>query len=227
MGYGSSYLTTGFTASGVPVESPQRQLSVYATDPVPGRWTLDLDFASPVAGDELADPFTGRIRFNDVGFDRGGLPSSPAVTLASGQAGHLPGLGAQRRCGARGHLPRPPARPVRHLPAAAAEPASPCSCRSRRRPARRSGSCRRMTRSLSVTATSASPAVPVMFDSGPYPGDPDTASWHGQPGKRRVPGRPPPRRSPPGSGIAVPAEIGPYPRGQRARRDRHRWPCPR
>ena len=38
MGYGSSYLTTGFTAGGVPVESPQRQLSLYATDPVPGGW---------------------------------------------------------------------------------------------------------------------------------------------------------------------------------------------
>ena len=70
---------------GVPVESPQRQLSLYASDPVPGSWTLIIDFASPVPGNELADPFTGRIRFNDVGFDRGKLPNSPSVTLARGK----------------------------------------------------------------------------------------------------------------------------------------------
>ncbi len=85
VGYGSSYLTTGFTASGVPVESPRRQLSLYASDPVPGTWTFIVDFASPVAGGELADPFTGLIRFNDIAFDRGKLPTSSKVSLARGK----------------------------------------------------------------------------------------------------------------------------------------------
>ena len=55
MGYGSNYLTTGFNSSGVPVESPGNQLSLYTSDPVPGGWTLIIDFTSPVPGNELSD----------------------------------------------------------------------------------------------------------------------------------------------------------------------------
>ncbi len=56
MGYGSNYLTTGFNSSGVPVESPGRQLSLYTSNPVPGGWTLIIDFTSPVPGNELVRP---------------------------------------------------------------------------------------------------------------------------------------------------------------------------
>ena len=70
---------------GVPVESPRRQLSLYTSNPIPGRWTLIIDFTSPVPGNELADPFTGRIRFNAVRWSRGKLPGSPAATLTRGE----------------------------------------------------------------------------------------------------------------------------------------------
>ena len=86
MGYGTNYLTTGFTASGVPVESPRRQLSVYASNPIAGVWTLVLDFTAPVPGNELSDPFSGQVRLNAVAVGRGGLPGSPAVTLRRGKA---------------------------------------------------------------------------------------------------------------------------------------------
>ncbi len=85
MGYGSSYLTTGFNSSGVPVESPRRQLSLYTSNPIPGVWTLIIDFTSPVPGNELSDPFTGQVRFNAVSSSRGTLPDSPSVSLTRGK----------------------------------------------------------------------------------------------------------------------------------------------
>ena len=64
------------------------------------------------------------------------------------------------------------------------------------------------TRSLRVTATSAAPAVPVMFDAGPYPGDPDRASGAGNPASAAYAAV----RTPvtPGLWYAVPSEVGPY-----------------
>jgi hypothetical protein len=212
MGYGSSYLTTGFTASGVPIESPQRQLSLYATDPVPGNWTLILDFASPAAGGEVADPFTGRIRFNDVGFNRGALPNSPSVRLARGKAvtyqvsvhngGAAPEnifLDPRLAKGAVYRL-QPQAPVTVQLPLA--PKASPPEWL-----------VPTLTRRLSVTATSASPAVPVMFDSGPYPGDPDKASGAGNPASAGYPAGWQATPVTPGLWYAVPSEVGPYPAG--------------
>jgi hypothetical protein len=210
MGYGSSYLTTGFTASGVPVESPQRELSLYATDPVPGSWTLIVAFASPVAGDELADPFTGRIRFNDVGFGRGALPNSPAVTLARGKPAtyqvsvHNGGAAPEdifldpRLARFVTYRLQPQDHVTVELPLAAN--ASPPEW-----------IVPTVTRGLSVTATSGSPAVPVMFDSGPYPGDPDKASGTGNPASAAYPAGRQATAVTPGLWYAVPSEIGPYP----------------
>lgn len=215
LGYGSSYLTTGFTAGGVPVESPGRQLSLYAADPAPGAWTLILDVASsPVTGDELADAFTGRIQFNDVGFDRGGLPNSPRVTLARGKpvtyhvlvhnGGSAPeDIFLDPRLARYVTYRLQPQDPVTvQLPLAAQ--ASPPEWIV---PA--------VTRSLWVTATSASPAVPVMFDSGPYPGDPDRASGTGNPASAAYPAGRQVTAVTPGLWYAVPSEVGPYP-GQSA-----------
>ena len=86
MGYGSNYLATGFSVSGVPVESPRRQLSLYTSNETAGVWTLIIDFTSPVPGDELADPFTGLIRFNAVRWSRGKLPGGPRAILKPGKS---------------------------------------------------------------------------------------------------------------------------------------------
>src|SRR6202043_2732380 len=67
------------------------------------------------------------------------------------------------------------------------------------------------TRSLSVTATSGSPAVPVMFVSGPYPGDPDTAIGTGSPASAAYPAGRQVTAVTPGLGQPVPWESGPSP----------------
>jgi hypothetical protein len=59
-------------------------LTAYTLDPVPGTWTLVVDFAEPVVGNEVSDPFTGNIVFNGVRTSAAGLPDSASTMLASG-----------------------------------------------------------------------------------------------------------------------------------------------
>jgi hypothetical protein len=208
MGYGSNYLTTGFNSSGVPVESPKRQLSLYASNPIPGVWTLVIDFTSPVPGNELSDPFTGRIRFNAASFNRGALPDSPAVGLKRGKpvtykiTVHNTGAAAEdifldprlttlqsyplqpqdRAAGVRLPIPANVNPPEWIVPT--------------------------MTHSVSASATS---SVPVMFDFEPFPGDPDEASSAGRTATASYPlGR---AVTPVTQGLwfTVPAEVGPFP----------------
>ena len=43
-----------------------------------------MAFTEPVAGDEISEPFTGNIKFNDVSVSASGLPNSPGTKLAAG-----------------------------------------------------------------------------------------------------------------------------------------------
>ena len=211
-GYASNYLTTGFTSAGVPVESPQRQLSVYAADPVPGVWTLLVDFTSPVPGNELADPFTGRVRFNITRAGRGGLPDSPSVVLPRGHAVTYPVTVTDTGTAPEDVFLDP------RLTSVAAYPLAPQDQVSAiRLPLPGTASppewiVPALTRSVSATATG---SVPVMFDIAPFPGDPDTASSAGLSAGAVFPAAGAALTTPvtPGLWYAVPSELGPYPPG--------------
>jgi hypothetical protein len=210
MGYGSNFLTTGFTSTGVPVESPRRELSVFAAYPVPGVWTLIVDFTSPVPGNELADPFKGRIRFNSMRFHRGGLPDKPSVVLPAGKAVSYPiritntGVAAEdvfldpRLLRQRTYTlqPQNTVEGVKlPVPATANPPEWIVPT---------------MTGSVSGTARS---TVPVMFDFAPFPGDPDQASSAGLEANATFPLV---RLKTPvtqGLWFAMPSQVGPFPAG--------------
>jgi len=176
MGYGSNYLTTGFTATGVPVESPRRQLSLYTSNPTPGTWTLIIDFTSPVPGNELTDRFTGLVKLNGIRWSRGSLPPGPRTTLTAGKSYRYQikvdntGSAAEdvfldaRRPGLATYTLAPQdAVSGLTLPlAASADPPE--------------WIVPTMTHSVSATATS---KRQVMFDFGPFPGDPDEESTSG------------------------------------------------
>jgi hypothetical protein len=210
MGYGSTDLTTGFTSSGVPVESPQRKLSLYTSNPIPGLWQLIVDFTSPVPGNELADRFTGQIRLNAASFSRGALPDSPAVTLTRGKAVtykisvHNTGAAPEDifldpRLTSMASYPLEPQNQAANvkLPlTAAADPPE--------------WIVPTMTHSVSATATSSTSAAPVMFDFGPFPGDPDEASSSGRTANATYPLGKSATPVTQGLWFDVPAETGPY-----------------
>jgi subtilisin family serine protease len=67
----------------VPGATPYVQM--YAVAPQAGQWELVLQWTNPVTGNELTEPFSGSIQFNQVQASGRALPSSPKATLAQGQ----------------------------------------------------------------------------------------------------------------------------------------------
>jgi hypothetical protein len=56
-------------------------LTAYTLNPVPGTWTLIVDFAEPAEGNELSDPYTGNIAVDQVDASASGLPDTASTTL--------------------------------------------------------------------------------------------------------------------------------------------------
>jgi hypothetical protein len=65
-------------------------LTAYTLDPVPGTWTLIVAFGEPVVGNEVSEPYTGNIAFNQVNASAAGLPDNAATTLAAGRPVTVP-----------------------------------------------------------------------------------------------------------------------------------------
>ncbi|HSZ41000.1 MAG TPA: hypothetical protein VK817_13690 [Trebonia sp.] len=210
MGYGDNDLTTGFTGGQVPVESVRRQLSAYAADPVAGTWTLVVGFASPVAGGEPSDSFTGRVQLNSTAAARGGLPLSAATVLTHGKSYTYPikitNTGAapedvflDARLGAQATYTLEPQDTVSGVALPLAANAEPPEWIV-------------PTLTQSVTA-GASSAVPVTFGFGPYSDDPESASGTGPAITASYPPATLPTTVTPGLWDALPSEAGPYPVG--------------
>jgi hypothetical protein len=67
-----------------------------------------------------------------------------------------------------------------------------------------------MTHSVAVSGASSSPSVPVTFDYGPYPGDPDSISTTGPTASAAYPMGRPVTPVTQGLWFAVPAQAGPF-----------------
>jgi hypothetical protein len=64
------------------IDSPS--LTANTLNPVHGIWTLVIDFAEPIVGDEVSQPFTGNVAFNTVRAHATGLPGGVHRKLAAG-----------------------------------------------------------------------------------------------------------------------------------------------
>ena len=69
VGFGQNNLTTGSTS-----------LTAYALNPAAGTWTLIVDFAEPIVGDEVSQPFSGNVKLDNTGI---GVPWTAARAALS------------------------------------------------------------------------------------------------------------------------------------------------
>jgi hypothetical protein len=185
--------------------------SAYAVNPVAGMWTLIIEFADPVVGNELFQPYSGNIVFNASSASAPALPDSAATTLKAGTAVTVPvtitnnGASPQELfldprldTNVVMTLPTiPPSTPTATLPNTGQFP---------------EWFVPNETSSLTVSQTS---TVPAMFDIGAGAGDPDLASSAPGSGPLCAPTAsvtyaPPGAVVTPGQWVAGPAGCGPY-----------------
>jgi hypothetical protein len=86
LGYGENSVATGVNPStGLPTFAAEKSLTAYALNPVRGTWTLVVDFAEPVVGNEVSQPYTGSIRFTRAKATAAGLPDNAGTKLTAGK----------------------------------------------------------------------------------------------------------------------------------------------
>jgi hypothetical protein len=91
LGYSGNYTFVPSGSSAEPkaayslVPGATPYLQMYAVAPQAGQWELVLQWTNPVTGNELNEPFSGSIQFNQAHASGKGLPSSPTATLAQGE----------------------------------------------------------------------------------------------------------------------------------------------
>ncbi|MBO0820734.1 MAG: S8 family serine peptidase, partial [Nocardiopsaceae bacterium] len=202
LGYGQNTLDgTGSDAT--------RGVSAYVTDPAPGTWTLILDYPGPTPGDELADPFTGTVRFDATRASAPGLPGSAGTKLAPGKAVTVPVTVTNTGAAPEEYFVDPRLDTVTTLPLAPLDSATVVLPNTGNYPEWLVPS---QTSTVNVSQTS---TVPAMFDALPASGDPDLASTSGTSGQTcsgtaSLAYAPPGGRVSPGVWEAGPSECGPY-----------------
>ena len=156
-------------------------LTAYTLNPTPGTWTLVIDFAEPIVGDEVSQPFTGNIQFNHVSVSAAGLPDSASTTLAAGTPVTVPVSITNNGAQAEDFFIDPRLDTTSTVTLAPLDQATGLALPLTGNPP--FWFVPSETTSVSVTATA---SLPVMFDFGPNQGDPDLVSTTGNDGDRQL-----------------------------------------
>jgi len=205
LGYGQNSLTG--------LDGSATTLTAYTLNPVPGTWTLIVDFAEPIVGDEVSQQFTGNIQFNAVSASASGLPDSLGTDLAAGSPVTVPVSVTNNGAAPEEFFVDPRLNttssillpgifgPTTGLSLPLTVPFFP------------SWFVPTETSSISLSQTS---SLPAMFDFSPYPGDPDLPSASLGSGALCAPAEsatytPSGGTVTAGLWLAAPTECGPYP----------------
>jgi hypothetical protein len=190
--------------------------SAYAVDPVPGMWTLILEFADPVAGNELSQPYSGNIVLNASSASAPALPDSAATTLTAGTAVTVPVTITNNGASPQELFLDPRLDTTTTMTLPTIPPSTSQSTLPNTNFQFPYWFIPNETSSLTVNQTS---TVPAMFDIGAGAGDPDLASSApagGPPGSlcgstASLTYAPPGGVVTPGQWVAGPSGCGPYP----------------
>jgi hypothetical protein len=165
-------LTTQFNFDdGSLAQSPVTQTDVYARAPQAGRWALLVNFSGAIVGDELSQPFTGKVGFNKVDVRAPGVPNSASTTLKAGRSVTVPVRIRNTGTGAQDFFvdPRLNQSVGIHLPTFGPTtvplPLNPGGSPTFFVPSETTG-----------VAVIANATRPIMFDYGPFAGDPNLPS---------------------------------------------------
>ena len=193
------------------VQTPS--LTAYTLNPVPGTWALIVEFAEPTAGDEISQPFTGNIRFNDVSVSASELPDSNGTKLKAGVPVTVPVTITNNGAAPEDFFVDPRLNSTATITLAGFTQTDGVSL-----PLTGNPPIWFVPTQASSATVSQSSSLPAMFDFGPNQGDPDIASHN--PGAGPLCATSQTASYTPSGGtiqngfwFAAPSECGPYPTG--------------
>jgi hypothetical protein len=185
--------------------------TAYTLNPVPGTWTLIVAFIEPTAGNEISEPYTGDVVFNNVRVSAAGLPDKASTTLADGTPITVPVTIKNNGAQAEEFFIDPRLDQTASMTLAGQDQISGLGL-----PLTGGEPDWFVPTEASSASTASTASLPIMFDWGPFQGDPDISSHN--------PGAGPlcattesASYSPSGGTIqngfwgAAPTECGPYP----------------